>query len=167
MKLDNELTVKQKKYLMEWVSCQDKVEAYKNVYKPKHNDEDKIANAARQIHYQIMRKPAAAELITEVYPKDEFAVKLSNMIEAKKDNVYNGQVISQSPDNTTQMQALNLYANVTGVTQKQRNIEVTMTDKRQTLIVNMPSPEIIKAPDRPVKDVETEFIEEYEKNQED
>ena len=42
-----------------------------------------------------------------------------------------------------------------------------MTDKRQTLIVNMPSPEKINAPDRPVRDIEADFIKEYEKKQED
>ena len=173
-RVSDELTPQQHKFFLEYVSGRagglEKgraiVKAYKEVYKPRHNDKKKIVNAAHQIHFKISHKSSVQELVTDYASKEEFARKLTSMMEAKKDNVHQGDVVSQSPDNVAQMKALDIYADIVGAKQKQRNIEINMTDKRQTLILQMPAKEDVSKPDKPVEEVEAEFIAEYEKEQE-
>ena len=174
-RVSDELTPQQHKFFLEYVGCRADglekgraiVKAYKEIYKPRHNDKKKIENAAHQIHFKISHKSSVQELVTDYAPKEEFARKLTSMMEAEKDNVHQGEVVSKSPDNVAQMKALDIYADIVGAKQKQRNIEINMTDKRQTLILEVPSKEVLNKPDKPSEIIEAEFIAEYEKEQED
>ena len=169
------LTVRNKLYLQKFVEHLGELgnigkarrKAYVDIYRPRHKDKTKIENASKKLHYDLVHRQGFAELLDYYLPPDEHAKILTDVAKnAKKDNIFQGNIVSSSPDYTNRLAALSQINNIKGYAQKQRNVEINLQDKRQTLIVQMDMSKLDQ-PDRPVEEIEAEFIAGYEKEQED
>ena len=143
------------------------LKAYSETYPKKYKDKKKLLNSAKKMHYTVMKKPKFAEMLNDAFPNEEHAGLLAEMARnASKPVWYQGEKVGEDPDNSARLTALNQIGNVKGVFQKQRTHEVNILNKQQTLIIEV-NRELLNEPDKPVEDIEAQFIEEYEKNMEE
>ena len=113
-----------------------------------------MKRVGKELHKHAMEEMEHAQILSDIARN------------ATKPNVFQGEVISESPDWTNRLAAIKEIDNVKGVVQKQKSVEVHMS-KTQTLIVNLLPEEQRKLPDKKPEEIEAEFIAKFEKEQED